>query len=47
MTTRGSADWLQEKIDEEPFVKKKILIDEFDVTEEGLRKIKEFRKLHY
>jgi hypothetical protein len=47
VTTRGDTDWLKKKIDEEPFVKKKILIDEFDVTEEELRRIEEFRKLHY
>jgi hypothetical protein len=46
VTTYGDTDWLKKKIDEEPFVKKKILIDEFDVDEEGLEKIKEFRKLH-
>jgi hypothetical protein len=47
VTTHGDTDWLKKKIDEEPFVKKKILIDEFEVTEEELEKIKEFRKLHY
>lgn len=47
VTTYGDTDWLKKEIDKEPFVKKTILIDEFEVTEEELIRIKEFRKLHY
>jgi hypothetical protein len=49
VTTRGDTDWLQEEIDKEPFVKKKILIDEFDVTEDELRRVEKYRRLtfHY
>lgn len=47
VTTHGDTDWLQKEIDKEPFIKKKVLIDEFEVTEEGLKKIKEYRKTHF
>lgn len=47
VTTYGDTDWFQKEIDKEPFIKKKVLIDEFEVTEEGLEKIKKFRKLHH
>lgn len=47
VTTHGDTDWLKQEIDKEPFVTKKVLIDEFEVTEEGLEKIKKYRKLHF
>ena len=37
---------LKKEIDKEPFVKKKPLIDEFDVNEEKLKEAKQFRKIY-
>lgn len=45
-TTYGDLDWLKKQIEKEPFIKKKPLMDEFDVTEEELKQAKEFRKLY-
>ena len=46
VTTYGDLDWLKNEIDKEPFVKKKPLIDEFDVNEEKLKEAKQFRKIY-
>ena len=46
VTTYGDLDWLKKEIDKEPFVKKKPLLDEFEVTEEELKKAKKFRSLY-
>lgn len=46
VTTYGDLDWLKKEIDKEPFVKKKPLIDEFDVDEEELAEAKKFRRMY-
>jgi stage III sporulation protein SpoIIIAA len=46
VTTYGDLDWLKKEIDKEPFVKKKPLIDDFEVTEEELTRAKKFRKMY-
>jgi len=43
VTTYGDIDWLAKVIEKEPFVKKKPLVDEFEVNEEKLEEAKRFR----
>ena len=46
VTTYGDLDWLKKEIDKEPFIKKKPLLDKFEVTDEELAKAKQFRRLY-
>lgn len=46
VTTYGDLDWLKKEIDKEPFIKKKALIDKFDVDKEELNEAKEFRRMY-